>query len=309
MIEETALGLEILRDVARISNSTLNLEEILAQTIDIVKNKLRIDACSIYLMETENEEPRLKLKAFIGMPEGAASNIYLEPGKGVTGWVAQNKVTLALSDALQDPRFVYFPEMEEERFQSMLSVPMLYQDECIGVINVHTLDMRFFSLPEIAVLETLSGQITGCIRNALEFQKSQMLLKEQTLLYDISLAVQGTMKMDHRLWILLTGITLGDAGGFNRAILFLTDDKSKMLQGHMGLGPDSPEEAGHIWSELSHKKGDVLHWILTESDQEEYKHSAFNSLAQSLTIPLEPGTHVLAETALLKPPDFIPPGG
>lgn len=305
MIQETALGLEILRDVARISNSTLNLDEILAQTLDIVKNKLHIDACSIYLIETENEQPRLKLKASSGMPEGAASNIYLKPGKGVTGWVAQNKKTLALSDALQDPRFVYFPEIEEERFQSMLSVPMLYQDECIGVINVHTLAIHFFSPPEIAVLETLSGQITGCIRNALEFQRSQLLLKEQTLLYDISLAVQGTMKMDHQLWILLTGITLGGAGGFNRALLFLTDDQSKVLQGYMGLGPDSPEAAGYIWSELRHKKGDVLHWILTESDRNEYQQSAFNSLAQGLTIPLKPGTHVLAEAALLKRPFLI----
>ena len=125
MIQESAIGLEILREVARISSATLDIDEILEKTIEVIKNKMAIDACSIYLMEEEGTEPHLQLKASSGFPEQIAKKIILKPGSGVTGWVAEHKTTLALSEALQDPRFVYFPEIKEERFQSILSVPLI----------------------------------------------------------------------------------------------------------------------------------------------------------------------------------------
>jgi len=299
MNEESTLGLEILREIARISSSPLNLDEILAQTIAVIKGKMHINACSIYLMELDHTNtPQLKLKASSGMPEIAASRIYLKPGKGVTGWVAQNKTTLALSEALQDPRFVYFPEIEEEKFQSMLSVPLMDHDDCLGVINVHTLDLRHFSKTETTILETISAQIAGCLRNALEYQKSQTLLSEQTLLHDINNAVQNTPKLEHRIWILLTGITYGGAGGFNRALLLLINERENVLQGYMGLGPDSAEEAGHIWHRLEREENRGLDKVFSNPDWEQFRHSTFHHFAQSLTIPLLPNKHILAETAL-----------
>ena len=41
--------------------------------------------------------------------------------------------------ALNDPRFRYFPELEEEKFQSTMTVPILAKDRhLIGVITLHT---------------------------------------------------------------------------------------------------------------------------------------------------------------------------
>ena len=298
MSQTTEIGLEILSEVARISTSTLDLDEILARTIQIVKSKLRIDACALYLIDYEDGETRLKLKGSSGLPEDGAARVYLPLGKGVTGWVAQHKEPLALNEALQDPRFVYFPEIEEERFQSMLSVPLLFQDECIGVINVHTFEKRFFNPMEITLLQTLSSQIAGCIRNALEYRKSQSLLRERTLLYEISQAVQAATKLEHRLWLLLTGITLGEGGGFNRAILFQLDERQSRLSGAMGLGPDSPEDAGRIWSELKTHAGEEFHWVVSQADWDQYKHSAFHRLVTGLEFPFRPQDNLLAESLL-----------
>ena len=44
--------------------------------------------------------------------------------EGVTGWVARrNEAALIRDGALDDPRMKYFPELEEERWQSMAAVP------------------------------------------------------------------------------------------------------------------------------------------------------------------------------------------
>ena len=120
MLDETH-SLDILKEITRIATSTPDLENILDKIITVIKNKMRIDACGIYLVD--EEKGHLHLKASSGLPLGKTSNLTLEMGKGVTGWVAKNKVTLALSEALHDPRFVYFPEIEEEKYKSMLSAP------------------------------------------------------------------------------------------------------------------------------------------------------------------------------------------
>jgi len=57
--------------------------------------------------------------------------------------------------------------------------------------------------------------------------------------------------MDQLLHLILTCVTTGHALGFNRAFLFLRDRRANALNGRMALGPESAEEAGRVWSELS----------------------------------------------------------
>ena len=297
---DETLGLEILKKVSRFASSTLDLDETLQQIIQVIMEELKVDTCAIYLSEKGGKQ--FQLTAWSGLPVEPSSNIVLEIGMGITGWVAQNKQTLALKDAWNDHRFVYFPEIGEERFKSMLSVPMLFKGESLGVINVHTHEERDFTNSEISILETISSQVSGSINNAMLFRRSEMLNKELSILYDISLAVQTTLKLEHGLWIILSGITMGQAGGFNRAMLFTVNEKENVLQGLMGLGPDSPEDAFRIWSELGWKKGNLLQWIIKEVEIGEYRKSRFNEFARGITVPLRPGEHILAETVLQKKP-------
>lgn len=297
-MDEDKLGVEILRNITRIANSTLDLNETLDQIIEVIKNKLNINGCSIYLVD--ESLVFLDLKASSGLTQDASRSIRLEIGKGVTGWVAQNKTTLALSDAHNDPRFVYFPEIEEEKFKSMLSAPILVDAQCIGVVNIHNVEQRMFTDLEILIMETIASQMSGCIKNAMLYSNSQMLLKEQTIFYDVSLAVQTSTKLEHGLWVILSGVTMGGAGGFNRAMIFIIDEKSNSLQGYMGLGPDSPEDAFRIWTEWGRKKRNMRQWMVTEADKDEYKDSAFNQFVKNMRFSIQPDVNILVETVIQK---------
>ncbi|MZH41415.1 MAG: GAF domain-containing protein [Nitrospinae bacterium] len=296
---ESNLGLEILQEVTRIANSTLDLDETLEKIILVIKNKMHMDACAIYLIN--ESDGLLHLKASMDLPK-KAKHINLEMGQGVTGWVAQHGTSLALSEAMQDPRFVYFPEIEEEKFSSMLSVPILADCPPLGVINVHSIETRTFSLEETSVLETIAGQVTGCLKNAMQFHQNQMTLKETRILYEISLAVQSTLKLEHGLWIILSAITMGEAGGFNRAMLFTLDEKNNLLQGIMGLGPDSHEDAVRIWTELDKKKGDLLQWAIREAQHDLHRDSNFHNFVCGLRYAIAPNNNILSETVLQKKP-------
>jgi len=297
-MKESKQGLEIFQDITRIANSTLDLNETLEKIIEVIKSNLHIDACAIYI--TDENHKIFKLKAASGLPPDTAKFIQLQIGKGITGWVAQHHKTLALSDAHNDPRFVYFPEIKEENFISMLSVPILVDEQCIGVINIHNEEKRMYTDLEILIMETIATQVSGCISNAMLFSKSQMLLKEQTILYDISQAVQTSTKLEHGLWIILSGITMGEAGGFNRAMVFIINENTNTLRGFMGLGPDSSEDAFRIWTQWGRKKKNMLQWVVSEADKDEYKNSGFNQLVQNMNFPIQPGENILVETVLQK---------
>lgn len=299
MIDD-ALGFEILKEVTLISGSMQDLDETLKRIIEVIKNKMRIDACAIFLVDEDGVH--LSFKASSGVRGENPDHLKLRIGDGITGWVAQHRTALALSDALNDPRAVRFPEVVEEKFISMLSVPMIFNNQCIGVVNVGTRKERVFTEREISLLETISTHVSGCIRNALVYQKRQKLIRELTILYDISMAVQTTLNMEQGLWIILSGITMGEAGGFNRAILFTVNEKTNELEGMLGLGPDSPEDAHRIWTELSNMESQLLEWVVSETDKDVYKRSVFNTFARSLKFPIRKGESVLAETVIQRKP-------
>lgn len=295
-MKDSKQGLEIFQDITRIANSTLDLDETLEKIIAVIQRNLPIDACSIYLCDDNSKH--FNLKAAIGLPKDTSQFIRLELGKGVTGWVAEHHKTLALSDAHNDPRFIYFPEIEEEKFKAMLSVPIMVEQQCIGVINIHNEVQREYTDLAILMMETIATQVSGCVRNAMLFSTSQMLLKEQTILYDISRAVQTSTELEHGLWIILSGITMGEAGGFNRAMVFIINENTNTLRGFMGLGPDSSEDAFRIWTQWGKKKKNMLQWMVNEANKDEYKNSTFNQFVQGLNFPIRPDENILVETVL-----------
>lgn len=79
-----------------------------------------------------------------------------------------------------------------------------------------------------------------------------------TLLSQISESIRRDEELDEVLFTILTGVTSGSGLGFNRAMLFLVDEKESSLVGRMAVGPDSIEEAIEIWSSMPSGKIDLI---------------------------------------------------
>jgi hypothetical protein len=77
---------------------------------------------------------------------------------------------------------------------------------------------------------------TSKIKVELERTKTEL-----AILYEISNAMRATLKLDEILYIILTGVTAHIGLGFNRAMLFLVNEKDGLIEGKMGIGPESGE--------------------------------------------------------------------
>src|SRR5918997_3553672 len=153
-----------LRAVITTVYSTLEVDAVLAGVVDLVTEATRCHACLIYLVEGD----RLVLRAASPVHASFVGRISMGLDEGVAGWVAREaEPALIRDEALHDPRMKYFPELEEERWQSMAAVPVPARGgDVIGVIVLHTAAPREFTEDDVALLEHTATLVGGGVERA-----------------------------------------------------------------------------------------------------------------------------------------------
>ncbi len=121
---------------------------------------------------------------------------------------------------------------------------------------------------------------------------------ELSLLYEVSNAMRTTLELEQILYIILTAVTSHEGLAFNRAVLFLVNDKDKMLEGKMGIGPHSIEEATRIWKGIEEKKMALEDLINAYDNFKRDPNSRLHNIVKGIKIPLFESQGILALTAL-----------
>jgi diguanylate cyclase (GGDEF)-like protein len=109
---------------------------------------------------------------------------------------------------------------------------------------------------------------------------------ELAILYEISNAMRTTLKLDEILYIILTGVTAHIGLGFNRAVLFLINEKDNLIEGKTAIGPESGEEANRVWKYVEQEKMDMDDLINAYKVSGHAQESGFNQQIQHFKIPL-----------------------
>ncbi len=120
---------------------------------------------------------------------------------------------------------------------------------------------------------------------------------ELSIFYEIGNAMRSTLDLGEILFIILTGVTSHEGLGFNRAMLFLVNEGNNTLDGRMGLGPHSGEEAGRIWTRIESERMTLEDLIAAYGH---YKNgvSELDRIVRGIKVPLREDAGVLALTVL-----------
>ncbi|MDD5156355.1 MAG: hypothetical protein PHF11_07755, partial [Candidatus Omnitrophica bacterium] len=125
-------------------------------------------------------------------------------------------------------------------------------------------------------------------------QELERTRTELAILYEISNAMRTTLKLDEVLYIILTGVTAHMGLGFNRAILFLVNDKLGIIEGKMGIGPETGEEANRIWNQIEQEKMDMDDLINAYKFSNTSAEGGFTQQVKRLKMPLHEQGGLLA---------------
>lgn len=175
--DERAYLYEIIRTIG----SGPDLDSILAGVVRLATEATGCHACLIWFLEGD----RLILRASSIPYASLAGTLSVAIGEGLVGWVAATRrSTFIEENALNDPRVKYFPELEEEHFQSLVSVPMFDRNgDVMGVISLHAEAPHEFARADLDLLEHTASLIAGAVENAKLYEDSTARVQ---LLTDLS---------------------------------------------------------------------------------------------------------------------------
>ena len=156
--------LTFLAEVAHLAATARTWEELMGTVIDRAKAAARADVCSLYL--TDRDGSGLTLAATNGLDQEAVGVARLEMGQGITGMAAQSQTTVTSPDVNHDERFAWIRGVDQARYTSMCSVPLIWDQEVIGVLNVQTVEPRDFTPADVGFLETLAGLLAGLVEKS-----------------------------------------------------------------------------------------------------------------------------------------------
>jgi two-component sensor histidine kinase len=166
-LQQKAAQLAAVREIsqaiaeARDQNDTLEL--ITRRTTEV----MHVDSCSIYLYDPPAD--KLVLAASTGLNRAGIGHYSLPHGAGLTGWAAEYREAIAVTDAFMDPRFYRILGSGESKFPSLMAMPLVSRDKVIGAANVQTVERHEFTEDEIE----LFGFISELAATALE--KAQLV--------------------------------------------------------------------------------------------------------------------------------------
>ncbi|MGI8782001.1 MAG: GAF domain-containing protein [Solirubrobacteraceae bacterium] len=184
-----------LRAVITAVSSTLEIDEVLAGVVDIATEATGCHACLLYLVDGG----RLVLRAASPVHRRFVGRIEMGFDEGVTGWVARRGEAAFIRDsALRDPRMKYFPELEEERWQSMAAVPVTARSgEVIGVIVLHTAAPHEFGEEVVGLLTHTASLVGGAIENAQLYEEARTRVASLTSLAAVSQRLAAATRHEH----------------------------------------------------------------------------------------------------------------
>src|SRR6478672_5323260 len=277
--------LKLLTETIEAVNSTLDLQEVLAQVASNVASALEADACFVYLYDERADD--LVLRATHGTRvDEMTRRPRLRPGEGITGSAASERAPVMLeSQAHLDPRFKHFPKLPEDEYESILAVPILTRDGTLeGALNVRTREPRAFGEDEVELLLAIAAQVAQSIEHAKLYDEAQRRVHELEALARISEAVSESLYLEESLEAIVK--TTIDALSATGAALVLEDGEIAW--------PEGKADAHAIRQPLRWRGRQIGELVadratpFTQADRE-----LLGSIAQQAAVALEHGRAVM----------------
>jgi len=153
--------LAFLHEIAQLATQARDWDELMRTIVDRTTLAMNVEVCSFYLADRTTS--RLTLAATNGLDRSQVGRVSLGWGEGITGRAAAAREPIAVPDVTVDDRFSWVRGFDMQGLHGMLSVPLLWRGEVVGVLNVQTLDRRRFKATDIEFLRTIAALLAGIV--------------------------------------------------------------------------------------------------------------------------------------------------
>ncbi|MGC8945797.1 MAG: GAF domain-containing protein [Anaerolineae bacterium] len=237
---QRAAQLATAAEVARAAASILDVQRLLSETAELIRERFNLYYVGIFLLDEEGRW------AILRAGTGEAGRKMLEMGHklevggpSMIGWcTAYGKPRIALDVGKEAARFEN-PLLPETR--SEMALPLMSRERVIGAMTVQSDRPAAFSLEDIIVLQTVADQLATAIENAHLYQETLRRQAQAWVLREVMLAAASTLDFDQILQRTIQ--TLRSALGVEFLAVVLPDESGEFLRVHPSqMGYDIPVE-------------------------------------------------------------------
>ena len=277
--------LQVLHTLSSALNSTLDPRDLLKLVLTEAVRVMKADSGSVVLINPNSD--RLDIEEGVGLGD-QVGEIKLRLGEGITGWVAKSGRSLRVSDVTQDRRYVTV----RKGVRSELAVPLEFEGQVQGVLNVDSDQPDAFSAADEELLTALAAHAARVLHNAWLIRQLRQRAAQLESLITIGQDILSPLTLDDVLQrIVREARHLMNAR--LASLLLLTPDREELeLRASDGAGEDyvrrpNLKVADCLLGVVVRHKRSLTISNVQESDQ--YRHTELarkEGLVSLLSVPL-----------------------
>lgn len=193
-VEKRTKALTALNEVSQTVNQTLNLEQVLNDTLDKVMEQLNLHSALIRLLDNQTQE--LVLAAQKGLSQEDLEKIVIRRKleESTLRLDLDQNTVLIIEDILTDPRYANREGFAKKiGCRSLVSIPLVTKDKLLGNMSFRTREPRVYATEEVQLFTSIGHQIGMAIENARLYQDKEVTIKK---LNETQERLQQSQKME-----------------------------------------------------------------------------------------------------------------
>jgi phosphoserine phosphatase RsbU/P len=190
---ERAELLDFLLEVSTATSESLDLDRILANVAESVKEVIPYDLFAILLYS--ERQRGLSIRYSIGHREEIVRSLVLPLGEGITGAAAASRQPILVPDVRSDPRYL----TALDAVQSELAVPMLARGKLVGVIDLQSTRLSAYREQDRSLLQLIASRVAVSIDNARLYRRVDRQNRTLKTLTNLSQEFSSILDLDELL--------------------------------------------------------------------------------------------------------------
>ncbi len=236
----TALQLQTVAEISREVSSSLIVDNLLRQAVELVRERFNFYHASVFLVDANGEYAVIREATGEAGAQMKRSGHKLAVGsKSFVGHVTQYKESLVVNDIAKDPTYYANPLLPDTRAEA--SLPLKVGERVIGVLDVQSTRAYAFTDQNIKIMQILADQLAVAVVNSELFAEAQERLSQHRLLHHVTTAAASSTTIEEALNSAVQGLQV-TLGGDQISIL-LADKDQKMLEVRSSIGYPNEESA------------------------------------------------------------------
>ncbi len=162
-------------EVARAISSILDLQQLLSQVVELIRERFDLYYVGLFLVDEEREWAVLRAGTGEAGVRMLARGHRIRVGEGMIGWSVANAQARVAAEVREDEVRQVTAELPETRAEAAL--PLRSRGRVLGALTVQSDQPGVFDTDTVTVLQTMADQVAVAIDNAELFLNSQRALE------------------------------------------------------------------------------------------------------------------------------------